>query len=392
MSDATELEFALQDCLEMVFQRGRTLEQAVERYPHLRRELLPLLESALYIRSQRAAFSPSPQRQRALRQRVLNSIQTESPAALRTQTSVVRPRPSPFCRRPALAWSFLVLLIISLVLFTTYGVALASQNSLPGDSLYPVKAAVEEASLLLTFDPAQRVRLHLQYAERRLDEAARLSEQKRYEAIPLALSNYAVQLHLAVRETEPLVQAQPHKAAQLSSEIQARLEGQAQILLALEGNLPSSYLPAAQQAQETAQQIYLDATSLLAEIETTLTPTPTVERTAFLTQPAVHLTLPAFLTPTQESLPPGLERQTQSPTLRASLTPRPTNTHRPTQVVQPTKTPKPTQVKPPTHTPKPPKPTQVKPPTPTPKPPNPNKPTTPPQPPGQSKPTKTPKQ
>lgn len=51
------------------------------------------------------------------------------------------------------------------------GVATASQNSLPGDTLYPIKRIVERADVLLSGSPAARGRDLLHQATGRLDEA-----------------------------------------------------------------------------------------------------------------------------------------------------------------------------------------------------------------------------
>jgi len=376
MKDPIQLEEALQDCLEAIFQGGQTLDQALARHPHLRQELLPLLESALWVRSQRGDFSPSPQQRAALRERVLNSIQTQP---LPQAQAAARPQWSPRqaqARRPAWLWIAAVLVFISLLVFTTTGMALAAQNSLPGDSLYAVKEAVEEANVLLTWDAARRARLRLEYAERRLAEVTRLSQQGRFNETSLALRNYEVQLHLALQEAESAARNNPLQASQLKAELEASLQTQTASLVALESLLPPSQAPAVRQAQTASAQALKAVDALLAEIMATLTPTVTLSAPASATDAGGQLPLPALATPTASFVPPGLLRQTQSPTPRPSLTPRPTNIHRPTQVVPPTKTPKPTQVK----LPKP-----------TPKPTNPNKPTAPPQPPGQSKPTKTPK-
>lgn len=373
MKDLAELEFALQDCLEAMLRGGKTLDEALSRYPHLHQELAPLLESALWVRSQQGALSPSLQRQTVLRERVLKAVQAEPLPLARRPSRSIRPRPSLFSNRAIWAWSAFIFFAICLLAFAASGVALASQNSLPGDRLYGVKAAVEEAGVLLTWDAAQRTRLRLEYAERRLDESARLSRQGRFEEMSLALSNYEVQLYLAMQEAAQMANTQPLRAQQLKAEIETRLQAQIETLVALENFLPPAQAQVAQQAQNASQQALQSAASILSGIEITSTPTTTFTALASATAAEVQITLPVLLTPTEAFMPPGLLRQTQSPTPRPSLTPRPTNTHRPTKIVQPSKTPKPTQVKPPTKTPKPS---------------NPNKPTSPP---GQSKPTKTPK-
>ncbi len=316
----------------------------------------------------------------------MRSIQAEALSAKRAQPRLAQRRFGSFVNRSTLAWSGLVLILICLIGFSLSGIALASQDSLPGDSLYAVKAAIEETRLSLTLEASQRARLRMEFAERRLDEAKQLSEHGRYDEVPLALTNYQVQLHLALQEVKQAVHTQPLQAQQLNEDIQTRLQHQITVLAGLESDMPLSLAQAIQQAQAASEQASSTAISLFAEATATVTPTPTAPSAASPTQPAgaipssatpsLPVIQPPSWTATQESLPPGLQRQTQTPTPRPSLTPRPTNTHRPTQVIIPSKTPKPTQVKPPQ---------------PTPKPPNPNKPTSPPQPPGQSKPTKTPK-
>lgn len=370
----SNLETALQDCLAAVFEQGKTLEEALSLYPHWREELSPLLESALWMRAQQRELSLPPQRKLLLQQRILHAIRAEPLPSVRREQPV-RPRLAALFSRPALAWSALILVFIFMIGLSTTGVAFAAQGSLPGEPLYAVKAAVEEATVLLNWDAAQRTRLRLDYAQRRLDEVARLSQQGRYEQTELALSNYEVQLYLALQEAERAARVNPLQASQLKAEIEARLQTQATSLAALESLLPPAQVPVARQAQTISLQAVQALNSLIAEVQATLTPTATLTVLTATTDAGGQLPLPAFSTPTASFVPPGLLRQTQSPTPRPSLTPRPTNTHRPTQIIPPSKTAKPTQVKPPK---------------PTPQPTNPNKPTSQP-PPGQDKPTRTPK-
>ncbi|MGZ4127113.1 MAG: DUF5667 domain-containing protein [Actinomycetota bacterium] len=55
----------------------------------------------------------------------------------------------------------------------------ASSGALPGQLLYPVKRAVEKIDLAVHRDPASRARLHLQFAERRLEELRDLLAMRR---------------------------------------------------------------------------------------------------------------------------------------------------------------------------------------------------------------------
>ena len=67
---------------------------------------------------------------------------------------------------------------ISVLLLTGSAVA-ASAGALPGQLLYPVKRAVEKIDLALHGDAASQARLHLQFAQRRLDELSTLLELRR---------------------------------------------------------------------------------------------------------------------------------------------------------------------------------------------------------------------
>jgi len=67
---------------------------------------------------------------------------------------------------------------ITVLLLTGSAVA-ASAGALPGQLLYPVKRAVEKVDLALHGDPASRARLHLQFAQRRLEELSTLLELRR---------------------------------------------------------------------------------------------------------------------------------------------------------------------------------------------------------------------
>lgn len=62
----------------------------------------------------------------------------------------------------------------ALLTATMGGAAVASTGALPGDRLYPVKGLVEHLRTWATLDPAGDARLHLLFAQRRLDEALAL--------------------------------------------------------------------------------------------------------------------------------------------------------------------------------------------------------------------------
>jgi len=55
----------------------------------------------------------------------------------------------------------------------------ASADSLPGDTLYPVKTATEKVQAFFTFGDEARANFHLKLAERRMEELGSLAEKNR---------------------------------------------------------------------------------------------------------------------------------------------------------------------------------------------------------------------
>jgi hypothetical protein len=62
-------------------------------------------------------------------------------------------------------------LVIALFLGSGFTVIQASENSLPGEKLYGIKVATEQARLQLTFDEGKQASFHVELAKKRLDEA-----------------------------------------------------------------------------------------------------------------------------------------------------------------------------------------------------------------------------
>jgi hypothetical protein len=144
----------------------RNLQDVLRRYPAERDQLIELLRLSVDI----GGLAPStPAADPAFRLRARNhmlSAAAQRRRVWRRNPFGALPRPA---ARLALAGAFAVALLVGGLTS-----AAASENSLPGDALYPIKLGVERAQLTLTFDPVARARLHAQFAEVRLGEAKRL--------------------------------------------------------------------------------------------------------------------------------------------------------------------------------------------------------------------------
>lgn len=90
----------------------------------------------------------------------------------------------------------LPLLIIIGLLGGGAGATYASQASLPGDVLYPVKLVTERAQVALTVDDTKEAALHLKFSSERLEEVEELAHEgkKDPEIVKIAVENYKSEL------------------------------------------------------------------------------------------------------------------------------------------------------------------------------------------------------
>jgi len=128
------------------------------------------------------------------------------------------------------------------------GAMAASAGALPGQLLYPVKRAVEKIDLAFHRDPASRARLHLEFAERRLNELTTLLElRKAGQSVDIGAAMSAYQSEIS--QVQSAVAEDPFGASlqALLSHVQDELAGH----LAVLAQLRDSVVP--QQARDAIQ-------------------------------------------------------------------------------------------------------------------------------------------
>ncbi|MGI9018876.1 MAG: DUF5667 domain-containing protein [Euzebya sp.] len=117
--------------------------------------------------------------------------------------------------------------ILALVMMmSSSGVALAaSQGSLPGDVLYPVKRGTETAQLIFTRSPQARAQLQLAFARNRLDEIRRIGDT-RPEHVPALVADITISLEEVEREAPEVASASQRIRQETGEQIaQLRLPG-----------------------------------------------------------------------------------------------------------------------------------------------------------------------
>lgn len=225
------LDAALDRCLAAV-EAGEAPEDAAAREPAGTAELASLLATAGDLR-RALSLEPDPARRSATRARVLA-------AAAASPARPVGYRPWARLGR-ALAPLAAAFLALALLLGASVE---ASAHALPGDTLYPLKLAVERVRYAAALSQEDRAALHLEFAERRLEEVQALTDRGRPVSEGV-LDALASELDAAARARQE---------GDLSAAGQARLEwlaGTAQaVLQALAEQAPND---AARRALESAQ-------------------------------------------------------------------------------------------------------------------------------------------
>ncbi len=178
---AVSVEDALDASLRMAAV-GATVDQCVQAFPHYARELRPALAIAQALRTEVAQPAPARPAQAVAKQR---QTFVKSAGAARRTARRQRSGASWRERWPGLfgqpAWARAAVLILVVLLVVGFGRVAATMASaaLPGDTLYPIKLAAEQARLLVTPDEEQRATLREQFEQTRREEAAVVTEQGR---------------------------------------------------------------------------------------------------------------------------------------------------------------------------------------------------------------------
>ena len=171
----TEDRFDLifEECLRQI-RGGVPLDQVLKAYPRYEARLRPLLETAVLASSLNSAPT-IPASARAKSKNAFLEALASAPRAVPWYSPAVLLRS---------AWSTAVFLFILTAGLVWTG--LVSAESLPGDSLYPLKITAERTRLLIASNPSQRLQLENEYDQERADEVEALFGQNRHTEVTFA--------------------------------------------------------------------------------------------------------------------------------------------------------------------------------------------------------------
>jgi len=196
-----EIEEILLECIEAIKAGQSDIDGCLRQYPSLREELEPLLNIAISLREP-PDIRPSQEFKMRARVSLMDHIYADGRA---TKLS----NPGTVARAKGIAYSIrlkamTVALAVAACLFGLGGgLAYASQASLPGDNLYPVKLATEQIRRVITVNDVDEVKLELELANTRLGEIAAVAHRG-YEPLSTAIDGYEKNLVLALENTEDI--------------------------------------------------------------------------------------------------------------------------------------------------------------------------------------------
>ncbi|MCD6568490.1 MAG: hypothetical protein J7K94_07145 [Dehalococcoidia bacterium] len=246
-------------CLEDIASGRSTLEDCLEKYASLRQQLEPLLKIALSIEAP-GDIKPSAAFKVRTRAHLLEEIHARRAKAKWWQTGFVAGAQ----RTVRFRWSRAAAIVVAVLLAVSAiggGTAYASQDSLPGDVMYPVKLGTENVRLMLTADDASRVRLKLAFAGTRLQEMEALADMGS-DKISVAISGYQHNMKAAFVETEQL--EGEDASASLSETVALAVSCHLPILCRIEDKAPEEDGEAIERAQEMIGERQISVLRILA--------------------------------------------------------------------------------------------------------------------------------
>jgi hypothetical protein len=197
-----KFEDILADCIDDIKAGKASVEDCLNRYPSRRRQLEPLLRIALEIREP-PTVRPSHSFKMKSRIWLMDRIHSGQ-VATRWPWSHhdSRAKPVAYIRRFSTSAAGVILAIVLAVSGLGAGTAYASQASLPGDSLYRIKLATEQAGMMLVGDDVARAERALSFANKRVREMEALAEKGRPQDLDLAVEEYGYALNMTLAEIE----------------------------------------------------------------------------------------------------------------------------------------------------------------------------------------------
>jgi hypothetical protein len=177
MTSNDQFNNILNECLDRVL-LGESIEQCLRTYPEQSKELEPLLRTA---RLAKMAATVQPRTEFKARAR------REFQSALQDIRNKKSRRTSLFSWHWQWQSGWAIALIVILVLVLSGGgTVVASSNSMPDNTLYPVKLAAEKVKMAFTFSEIDKAELNAGFADNRVQEIIYLASNGNLQNVQVA--------------------------------------------------------------------------------------------------------------------------------------------------------------------------------------------------------------
>jgi hypothetical protein len=324
-NNLSDIDTILEQCLEAIQNGTMSVEQCLQAYPEYQEELEPLLNLTHRLLEARELKVSPEFRLAALGRFKARSnisrpvkaspwpIQTKPVEQLKAGSPAARPAASSQPRQASWSLSFSISLVVVFCLaLLTAGVGLAAQGSLPGGAFYPVKLAMEKATLTMAGSEVSMAELHLAYAERRLVEIDQLLWKGQTSFLPSSLEDFNQHVAQVATQITPANLEQPEWALLASQFMnsaatnEAYLQGLADWLPTDQRSELNAAITMARQARQSAGKVIAELPELRKQIiellQSTLvqpTTTPYLDGRSVAESPSPTSTaLPGSLQPT----------------------------------------------------------------------------------------------
>jgi hypothetical protein len=168
----------LDECIDRVLRDGERIDACVAAYPEHAEELREALESAVQVQKS-FAFKPDSDRKRAARLRMMQALDKRTSRRPNPLKSLLLATVKSSRRWAVVATALVVALSVG-----GTGTVLASSETIPGDTLYPVKRVSEQAQFLMIFSDEKEADLHAELLERRVQEMEEVQARGRQRFVP----------------------------------------------------------------------------------------------------------------------------------------------------------------------------------------------------------------
>jgi len=140
---------------------------------------------------------------------------------IRKGIKVKVPEAAPFFGLPIFKVTSFALIVI--LAFGGGGAVFASQKSLPGDILYPIKTLTENLEETLTFDSQKKAYLYTRLAEKRIGEIKNILEERGVEPKGLSIAEKRLVTHIISAEQIVEKELEKGRNGEFAEEITAKL-------------------------------------------------------------------------------------------------------------------------------------------------------------------------